>query len=132
MNNIENVIIEFLLAVLIVFGSFFLLIYLRNKVIEKVPNDIIDRVIIDKNKMIIRLEMEEKGNLKLKAKYSTSIVRNVEVIVGDYNSMAIYLDCYPSSSIYVIGEEAVPDNAKKLELAHKIAEILGVPVIEKT
>ncbi len=132
LNNIGNVIIEFLLAVLIGFGLFFLLIYLRNKVVEKVPNDIIDRVIIDKNNMIIRLETEEKGNLKLKAKYSTSIVRNVEVIVGDYNSMEIYLDCYPSSSIYVIGEEAVPDNAKKLELAHKIAEILGVPVIEKT
>ncbi len=131
-NNIENAIIKPLLAVLIGFGSFFLLIYLRNKVVEKVPNDIIDRVIIDKNKMIIRLETEEKGNLKLKAQYSTSIVRNVKVIVGDYNSMSVCLDCYPSSDIYVIGEREVPDNAKKLELAHKIAEILGVPVIEKT
>ncbi len=131
-NNVENNIIKFLLITSIWFGLSFLVIYLRNKVVERVPNNILDRVIIDKNKMIIRLETEEKGNLKLKAQYNASIVRNVKVIVGDYNSMNVCLDCYPSSDIYVIREEEVPDNAKKLELAHKIAEVLGVPVMEKT
>ncbi len=134
LNFFINGFIIYLLAVLIMLGLFFLFTYLRNKVVE-MPNDIIHRVIIDKNKMIIRLETEKEGNLKLKAQYSTSVVKNVKVIVDDYSHMDIYLDFYPGSateSVYIIGESEVWENAKKLELAHKIAEFLGIPVIEKT
>ncbi len=103
--------------------------------VSKLASDVIDRKIIDKNKMIIRFEKEKKGKLKTKAQYSTSVVKNVKVVVDDYSRMNIYLDFYPDSateSVRIIGEDEVSDNAKKLELAHKIAEILGVPVIEKT
>ncbi|WP_058865945.1 hypothetical protein [Chloracidobacterium thermophilum] len=67
--------------------------------------------------------------------YSTSVVENVKVVVGGYSSMDVYLDFYPGSvakSVYIIGENELLGNAKKLELAHKIAEFLGIPVIEKT
>ncbi|QUV83326.1 hypothetical protein J8C01_11620 [Chloracidobacterium sp. D] len=117
------------LLLIMIYPLLFIMIY---PLASKLASDVIDRKIIDKKKMIIRFEKEKKGKLKTKAQYSTSVVKNVKVVVDDYSR--IYLDFYPGSvteSVYIIGEE-VWDNAKKLELAHKIAEFLGVPVIEKT
>jgi len=121
--------LQFSILLPVLFMALFIMIFL---LVSKLASDVIDRKIIDKKKMIIRFEKEKKGKLKTKAQYSTSVVKNVKVVVDDYSR--IYLDFYPGSvteSVYIIGEE-VWDNAKKLELAHKIAEFLGVPVIEKT
>ncbi len=125
---------ELLLSILfpVSFMALSIMIFL---LVSKLASDVIDRKIIDKNKMIIRFEKEKKGKLKTKAQYSTSVVKNVKVVVDDYSHMDVYLDFYPGSateSVRIIGEDEVWDNAKKLELAHKIAELLGVPVIEKT
>lgn len=122
--------LQFSILLPVLFMALFIMIFL---LVSKLASDVIDRKIIDKKKMIIRFE-KEKGKLKTKAQYSTSVVKNVKVVVDDYSRMGVYLDFYPGSvteSVCIIGGE-VWDNAKKLELAHKIAEFLGVPVIEKT
>ncbi len=124
--------LQFSILLPVLFMALFIMIFL---LVSKLASDVIDRKIIDKNKMIIRFEKEKKGKLKTKAQYSTSVVKNVKVVVDDYSRMDVYLDFYPGSateSVRIIGENEVSDNAKKLELAHKIAELLGVPVIEKT
>ncbi len=124
--------LQFSILLPVLFMALFIMIFL---LVSKLASDVIDRKIIDKNKMIIRFEKEKKGKLKTKAQYSTSVVKNVKVVVDDYNRMDVYLDFYPGSAteyVCIIRENEVWENAKKLELAHKIAELLGVPVIEKT
>lgn len=64
----------------------------------------------------------------------------MKVVVDSYGKLDIYLNS-STESIYVIGDtkpnapivfETSVENERKLELAHLIAELLGVPVIEKT
>ncbi len=87
----------------------------------------IERVIVDEDRKTIRLEKEAK----LEKQYPTSVVKNVRVVVDSYDNITVYLDS-TVESIYIIGNRETYDNRKKLEIAHKLAELLGVPVREKT
>jgi len=84
-------------------------------------------MIVDGNGKTIRLEKEAK----FEKQYSTSIVKDVRVVVDSYDNITVYLDS-TFGSVYVIGNRETYDNRKKLEIAHKLAEPLGVPVREKT
>jgi hypothetical protein len=59
------------------------------------------------------------------------MIVNVRVVVDSYDNITVYLDS-TFESVYVIGNRETYDNRKKLEIAHKLAELLGVPVREKT
>ncbi|QUV86387.1 hypothetical protein [Chloracidobacterium aggregatum] len=98
------------------------------------------RTIFDKSKKIITFENERKGKIEIEKCYSMSDIKNVKVVVDSYGKLDIYLNS-STESIYVIGDtqpnapivfETSVENERKLELAHLIAELLGVPVIEKT
>jgi hypothetical protein len=98
------------------------------------------RTIFDKSKKIITFENERKGKTEIEKCYSMSDIKNVKVVVDSYGKLDIYLNS-STESIYVIGDtkpnapivfETSVENERKLELAHLIAELLGVPVIEKT
>jgi hypothetical protein len=99
--------------------------------LSKLPVDTVDRVVIDSRTKKVFLEREKKGKVKVKKNYSTSLIKNVRVVVDSYYRMNIYL-VSTTKSIYVVGYNEISDNGKKLEIAHKIAGLLGVPVIEKT
>ncbi len=110
-------ILSFLLLYLFVFHLMLPIIYRKN----------IERVIVDKDRKTIRFEKEAK----LERQYPTSVVKNVQVVVDSYDAITVYLDSNVKS-IYIIGNRETYDNKKKLEIAHKLAEFLGVPVREKT
>lgn len=88
----------------------------------------VERVIIDKYIKTIRLEKEKA---KFEKQYPIQAIKNVRVTVDSYDNITIYLDS-TAESIYITGNRETYDNRKKLEIAHKLAELLGVPVIEKT
>ena len=95
------------------------------------PVDTTDRVIIDSKTNKVLFERERKGRVKVKKSYNTTAVKNVEVSVDSYDNMDIRLDS-SSEFVYVVGHSEISENSKMLEVAHKIAEILRVPVIERT
>jgi hypothetical protein len=112
---------------LIFFG---LLAGIKEKLFKK---DALDRVIIDKDRGIIRFETEKKEELKLNAQYSTSVVNRVR-----RDKQGIHLDFHPNSTtepsntLQITWYMKDPDNEGIIKLAHRIGEFLGVPVIEKT
>ena len=98
---------------------------------KSLPKNTIDRVIIDNNIGSVKFERERGKKSKLRKQCSTSSIKNVKVVVGDYGRMDVYLES-TNESFYIVGEEEHIGSAEKLQLAHRIAEFLGVPVIERT
>jgi hypothetical protein len=88
------------------------------------------RVILDMNRKTVRIEEEKKGKVKSEREFPISAIKNILVYVDSYYKMSVYLDSN-FESIRIISDE-VSENKKKLEIAHKIAGLLEVPVIEKT
>ena len=105
---------------------FILMIFL-----ESLPKNTICRMIIDNNTGLIRFERERGKKSKLKKQCSISSIKNVRVDVDDYDRMDIYLDSI-TESFCIAGFRDDISNEDKLKLAHRIAEFLGVPVIERT
>jgi hypothetical protein len=99
--------------------------------IRRLPKNAVDRTTIDINKGLVRFEEERGKKSKLRKQCSTSSIKNVTVVVGDYGRMDVYLES-TNESFYIVGERELIGNAEKLKLAHRIAEFLGVPVIERT
>jgi hypothetical protein len=99
--------------------------------LKSLPNNTIDRVIIDNNIGSVKFERERGKKSKLRKQCSTSSIKNVKVVVGDYDRMDVYLES-TNESFYIVGDREFISNEKKLKLAHRIAEFLGVPVIERT
>ncbi len=87
------------------------------------------RLVIDNSIKAVILE-DIIGKSKSEEQYNISVFNSLRVVVSRYNSMSIYLGS-PTKDIHILGDAETDDNSKKLELAHKIAEILGVPVIEE-
>jgi len=98
---------------------------------KSLPKNTIDRVIIDNNIGSVKFERERGKKSKLRKQCSTSSIKNVKVVVGDYGRMNVYLES-TNESFYIVGEGELIGSAEKLQLAHRIAEFLGVPVIERT
>jgi hypothetical protein len=98
---------------------------------KSLPKNTIDRVIIDNNIGSVKFERERGKKSKLKKQCSISSIKNVRVDVDDYDRMDIYLDS-TTESFCIIGYRERIGNTEKLKLAHRIAEFLGVPVIERT
>jgi hypothetical protein len=98
---------------------------------KSLPKNTIDRVIIDNNIGSVKFERERGKKSKLRKQCSTSSIKNVTVVVGDYGRMNVYLES-TNESFYIVGEGELIGSAEKLQLAHRIAEFLGVPVIERT
>jgi len=98
---------------------------------KSLPKNTIDRVIIDNNIGSVKFERERGKKSKLRKQCSTSSIKNVKVVVGDYGRMDVYLES-TNESFYIVGEGELIGSAEKLQLAHRIAEFLGVPVIERT
>ena len=98
---------------------------------KSLPKNTIDRVIIDNNIGSVKFERERGKKSKLRKQCSTSSIKNVKVVVGDYGRMDVYLES-TNESFYIVGERELIGSAEKLQLAHRIAEFLGVPVIERT
>ncbi len=123
------------LFVFMLFAIFIILIKIIKETLVK--KDVIDRVIMDKDRGIIRFETEKKGKSKLNAQYNTSVVNYVKVVVYRRNKMGINLDFHPNTvaepfnASQIIGYAEASDNKEILKLAHRIGELLGVPVIEK-
>ena len=99
--------------------------------IGRLPKNAVDRTTIDINKGLVRFEEERGKKSKLRKQCSTSSIKNVKVVVGDYGRMEVYLES-TNESFYIVGERELIGSAEKLQLAHRIAEFLGVPVIERT
>jgi len=99
--------------------------------IGRLPENAVDRTTIDINKGLVRFEEERGKKSKLRKQCSTSSIKNVKVVVGDYGRMDVYLES-TNESFYIVGERELIGSAEKLQLAHRIAEFLGVPVIERT
>jgi hypothetical protein len=98
--------------------------------IRRLPKNV-DRTTIDINKGLVRFEEERGKKSKLRKQCSTSSIKNVTVVVGDYGRMNVYLKS-TNESFYIVGPMDDISNEEKLKLAHRIAEFLGVPVIERT
>jgi hypothetical protein len=119
-------------AFLIIFFSLFvILVVIATLFLESLPKNTIDRVIIDNNIGSVKFERERGKKSELRKQCSTSSIKNVKVVVGDYGRMDVYLES-TNESFYIVGEEERIGSAEKLQLAHRIAEFLGVPVIERT
>ncbi len=119
-----------------------------DSILKKIPKDIIDRTIIDKNKKIIRFETEKNGKLEINSQHDISVIKRVRIVVNSYSEMNVYLDTYPDlhptsaanllqvmeqrKRFLTIQHKELPDSKEKLKLAHQIAEFLGVPVVEET
>lgn len=119
---------KFDLFCLFSFLTFLLLIILSYFIVREFVN--VERVILDMDQKTVRIEKEKREKVDVENQFPISAIKNVKVDVDSYNDMSIYLD-YNFGSICIIGYE-VTENKKKLEIAHKIAKFLGVPVIEKT
>ena len=110
--------------------AFIIMIVLAAISIRRLPKNV-DRTTIDINKGLVRFEEERGKKSKLRKQCSTSSIKNVKVVVGDYGRMDVYLES-TNESFYIVGEGELIGSAEKLQLAHRIAEFLGVPVIERT
>jgi succinate dehydrogenase hydrophobic anchor subunit len=99
--------------------------------LESLPKNTIYRMIIDNNTGLIRFEKERWKKSKLMGWCDISSVKHIKVEVDDYSRMCIYLDSI-TESFYIVGDREIIGNTEKLQLAHRIAEFLGVPVIERT
>jgi hypothetical protein len=99
--------------------------------IRRLPKNAVDRTTIDINKGLVRFEEERGKKSKLRKQCSTSSIKNVTVVVGNYDRMDVYLKS-TNESFYIVGDREIIGNTEKLQLAHQIAEFLGVPVIEET
>jgi hypothetical protein len=99
--------------------------------IRRLPKNAVDRTTIDINKGLVRFEEERGKKSKLRKQCSTSSIKNVKVVVDNYDRMDVYLNS-TNESFYIVGFRESISNEEKLKLAHRIAEFLGVPVVEKT
>ena len=111
--------------------AFIIMIVLAAISIRRLPKNAVDRTTIDINKGLVRFEEERGKKSKLRKQCSTSSIKNVTVVVGNYDSMDVYLKS-TNESFYIVGDRERIGNTEKLQLAHQIAEFLGVPVIERT
>jgi hypothetical protein len=100
-------------------------------IIRRLPKNAVDRTTIDINKGLVRFEEERGKKSKLRKQCSTSSIKNVKVVVDNYDRMDVYLNS-TNESFYIVGFRESISNEEKLKLAHRIAEFLGVPVVEKT
>jgi hypothetical protein len=116
---------------IIVFSLSVILFVIATRFSKSLPKNTIDRVIIDNNIGSVKFERERGKKSKLKKQCSISSIKNVRVDVDDYDRMDIYLDS-TTESFCIIGYRESIGNTEKLKLAHRIAEFLGVPVIERT
>ena len=116
---------------IIVFSLSVILFVIVTPFSKSLPKNTIDRVIIDNNIGSVKFERERGKKSKLRKQCSTSSIKNVKVVVGDYGRMDVYLES-TNESFYIVGEGELIGSAEKLQLAHRIAEFLGVPVIERT
>jgi hypothetical protein len=116
---------------IIVFSLSVILVVITPLFSKSLPKNTIDRVIIDNNIGSVKFERERGKKSKLKKQCSISSIKNVRVDVDDYDRMDIYLDS-TTESFCIIGYRERIGNTEKLKLAHRIAEFLGVPVIERT
>jgi len=116
---------------IIAFSLPVILFVIATRFSKSLPKNTIDRVIIDNNIGSVKFERERGKKSKLRKQCSTSSIKNVKVVVGDYGRMDVYLES-TNESFYIVGEGELIGSAEKLQLAHRIAEFLGVPVIERT
>jgi hypothetical protein len=100
-------------------------------IIRRLPKNAVDRTTIDINKGLVRFEEERGKKSKLRKQCSTSSIKNVKVVVDNYDRMDVYLNS-TNESFYIVGFRESISHEEKLKLAHRIAEFLGVPVIERT
>jgi hypothetical protein len=111
--------------------AFIIMIVLAAISIRRLTKNAVDRTTIDINKGLVRFEEERGKKSKLRKQCSTSSIKNVTVVVGNYDRMDVYLKS-TNESFYIVGPIDDISNEEKLKLAHRIAEFLGVPVIERT
>ena len=106
-------------------------IFITKVFLESLPKNTIYRMIIDNNTGLIRFEKERWKKSKLTGWCDISSVKHIKVEVSNYGNMDIYLDSI-NESFYIVGVREGISNEEQLKLAHRIAEFLGVPVIERT
>jgi hypothetical protein len=124
-----------LLLVPLFFLAFFGPLFVVGYFLEIIPRFSTSITTIDKNKKIISFEKKTSGKTKLKVQHNIASIMNIRVNVDSYESMYIYLDFYPEYAdkpLCIIEASEIRDREKKIEIAHRMAEFLGVPVIEKT
>ncbi len=97
--------------------------------------DGIRRTILDKEEGIVLIEDERRGKVKPKKRYSLSNIRGVQINVSQPAILVrIYLES-PEGRIPLIplGEwgETPFGNRKKIELANRISELLGIPILNR-
>jgi hypothetical protein len=111
--------------------AFIIIIVLAARPMRRLCKNAVDRTTIDINKGLVRFEEERGKKSKLRKQCSTSSIKNVKVVVDNYDRMDVYLNS-TNESFYIVGFRESISNEEKLKLAHRIAEFLGVPVIERT
>ena len=111
--------------------AFIIVIVLAARPMRRLCKNAVDRTTIDINKGLVRFEEERGKKSKLRKQCSTSSIKNVKVVVDNYDRMDVYLNS-TNESFYIVGFRESISNEEKLKLAHRIAEFLGVPVVEKT
>ena len=111
--------------------AFIIVIVLAARPMRRLCKNAVDRTTIDINKGLVRFEEERGKKSKLRKQCSTSSIKNLKVVVDNYDRMDVYLNS-TNESFYIVGFRESISNEEKLKLAHRIAEFLGVPVVEKT